>query len=133
MDWHARVSRGIFMEPKLHNENDVLYANNGFADRRSGAQCRRECRDSERSSFHRRIYTTPSLTTTSIDASDYAGYIQDSWRPTPRAHDHAGRARRQRQGARQSLQHPERRTVSRSARASGATYVLTKTRKNVLR
>ena len=74
---------GVFTEPKLHNENDVIYANNGAAiedlvlkvpgNSASGTV-----------PFHRRVYSTAALTTTSIDAADYAGYIQDSWRPTAR-------------------------------------------------
>ena len=74
---------GVFMEPRLHNENDVLYANDGAAVEQLALRIPGDL-TSGLVPFHRRVYAQASVTTSSINAADYAGYVQDSWRPTAR-------------------------------------------------
>ncbi len=40
--------------------------------------------------FHRQVYSLANYTDTSLDSSDYALYVQDSWRPAPRVTVTAG-------------------------------------------
>jgi hypothetical protein len=122
---------GLFMEPKLHNENDVLYANNGFAIEDLVLNVAGNPALGT-SPFHRRIYTTPSLTTTSIDAADYAGYIQDSWRPTPRLTVNGG-VRVDNVRVHDNLFNIATQNSVSIGPRFGATYVLTEDQKNVLR
>jgi hypothetical protein len=122
---------GVFIEPRLHNENDVLYANNGAAvedlvlripgDPTSGTV-----------PFHRRVYSQPSVTTSSINASDYAGYVQDSWRPTARLTINGG-VRFDNVRVHDNLFNVQTQNSLSVGPRFGATYVLTSDEKNVLR
>jgi len=82
--------------------------------------------------FRRRIYAVPSLTTTSIDAKDYAGYIQDAWRPTPRLTINAG-VRFDNVRVHDNLFNIDTQNSWSVGPRFGATYVLTDDQMNVVR
>ena len=71
---------GFFLQPRDRNENQTQYPNDGFAYQDD------VLRDPNNAAagyipFHKRIYTVSQLTTSRVEAKDYAIYVQDSWKP----------------------------------------------------
>jgi hypothetical protein len=77
------LQAGFFLQPKLTNEDRTYYSNNGFA---LEEVVLRNASDPSGGyvPFHRRTYDDAELITRSVSATDYAIYIQDTWRPTER-------------------------------------------------
>jgi outer membrane receptor for ferrienterochelin and colicin len=71
---------GFFLQPRDRNSNTTQYPDNGFAYQDD------VLRDPNNPSagyipFHQRVYDVSQLTTSSVQAKDYALYAQDAWRP----------------------------------------------------
>jgi hypothetical protein len=122
---------GLFAQPRLHNENDVQYANNGFAiedlvlnvagNPTSGTV-----------PFHRRVYSVPAVTSSSINASDYAWYLQDSWKPVARLTIDGG-VRFDKVTVFDNIFNVQTQSSLSIGPRFGATYMLTADQKNILR
>jgi len=77
------LQAGVYLQPKLWNEDRRIYSGQGFAVEEV------QLRDPTNPSagyipFHRRIYDVAELVTKTVAATDYAVYVQDSWKPIPR-------------------------------------------------
>ncbi len=122
---------GVFAQPRLSNENDVRYANNGAAFEELSL---RDPNNLHSGSvlFHRRIYDSSSVVSSSRLAQDYAVYVQDAWKPSARLTVNAG-IRADKILVRDRVFNVDVQNSWEVGPRFGATYVVTKDEKNVVR
>ena len=83
------IQIGAYAQPMIRLEQRVNYVNGGFVIEdfvlgRSGDYA------SGLRPFHRQIMDSAELTSQRVEGQDYAFYVQDAWRPTPRLTVSAG-------------------------------------------
>ena len=74
---------GVFLQPLLSWVNESFFVNDGFISEQL------VLRDPANKAggfvpFSRTFVDTPNVISTDLDATDYAVYVQDAWKPTPR-------------------------------------------------
>jgi hypothetical protein len=122
---------GVLAQPRLANETRVLYANDGAALEQ------RVLRDPNDPgggtiTFMRRLYDAASITSSSRVAQDWGAYVADAWKPMARATITAG-LRVDRILVDDRLYAMRVQDSVEIGPRIGATYVLTRDDKNVLR
>jgi hypothetical protein len=125
------VQTGFFLQPRNRNENQTQYPNDGFAYEDD------VLRDPNNPAagyipFHKRIYTVSQLTTSKVQAKDYAIYVQDSWRPIERLSVNVGLRADWIRSDDILFNQTFQKSWNFGPRL-GATYLLTKDRMNVVR
>jgi hypothetical protein len=83
------VKAGFYFQPKIHAQQDLLYANGGLARE---ALVLKDPNNPAGGTipFWQTIYDSTSAQSSNADTSDYAFYVQDNWRPTSRLTVNAG-------------------------------------------
>jgi hypothetical protein len=76
------ITAGTYLQPRIHRESITHYPNSGFALEELVLRDPGDLQ-SPRIPFHRQV-SQESGTTVLSNTSDYAAYVQDSWRPTNR-------------------------------------------------
>jgi hypothetical protein len=84
------VQTGVFAQPRLSNENQLRYSNGGNPAFQELALLDPANPTGGTVVFHRRVYDSPTITSSSRLARDYAVYFQDAWKPTNRLTLNAG-------------------------------------------
>jgi hypothetical protein len=125
------IQTGVFAQPRLSSENDLIYANGGAAfdelalvdpnNLNSGSYV-----------FHHRVYDAVAVTSSSVLARDYAVYVQDAWKPSSRLTLNAG-VRADNVRVRDRLYSVDVQNSWEIGPRVGATYVLTSDQKNIVR
>jgi hypothetical protein len=83
------IQTGVFLQPRLRSRTAFLYANDGFAN--ESVVLRQPGNISAGYvPFARTVYDRAQLTQSSVTGSDYAVYVQDSWKPVTRLTVSAG-------------------------------------------
>src|SRR5207247_10056013 len=80
---------GLFAQPRLSNRDDRRYPNGGAALEELSLLDPNNL-NSGSVLFHRRVYDSPTVTSASRLARDYAWYAQDAWKPSSRLTVNAG-------------------------------------------
>jgi TonB-dependent receptor-like protein len=78
------VQTGVFAQPRLSNENQLRYSNNGLPGFQESALLDPNSPTGGTRIFHYRNYDSPTITSSSRLARDYAFYVQDAWKPSNR-------------------------------------------------
>jgi hypothetical protein len=122
---------GVFAQPRLSNEDDIRYVNGGASFDES-ALLDPTGLNSGTYVFHHRVYDAVNVTSSSRLARDYAGYIQDAWKPSSRLTITAG-LRFDNVRVRDRLFNVDVQNSWELGPRVGATYVLTSDEKNIIR
>jgi len=83
------LQTGFFLQPNNVNQNDVEYPNGG-ANLEEAVLKDRNNPAAGYTLFHKRVMGVASITTSSVKAQDFAVYAQDTWKPNQRLSISAG-------------------------------------------
>ena len=122
---------GLFAQPRLSNRDDRRYPNGGASLEELSLRDPTNL-NSGAILFHRRVYDTDSITSASRLARDYAGYVQDAWKPSSRLTLNAG-IRIDKVLVRDRVYNVDVQDSWQIGPHFGGTYVLTSDEQNVLR
>jgi hypothetical protein len=122
---------GFFAQPRLSNETDNRYVNGG-ASLEELALVDPNNLNGGTYLFRRRVYDLTSVVASSRLAQDYAGYVQDAWKPSSRLTIDAG-IRIDKVMVRDRVYNVDVQSSWEIGPRVGATYVLTADEKNIVR
>jgi hypothetical protein len=90
-DWLGthELQTGLYAQPRIHSEFFSTFANGGFAFEEAALRRAGDYRAGV-IPFHRITFDAETETRTDTDGQNYAVYVQDAWRPTPRLTISAG-------------------------------------------
>ena len=126
------IETGFYLQPHESSKDTTLYANGGLLIQEDAALNNASDPAQGYTIFHQESVSAPSVLSSYITANDYAWYIQDHWRPTPRLSITGGLRPDWILGRDAQFKVTTQHSWNWAPRV-GAAYVLTKDQTNILR